>query len=544
MMRDKLMSEKRKLYLGSIKLASGTMLSRIAGFIREILMANYIGGGALRDIFVAAYTIPNLFRRILGEKAMESSFLPVYRGLLSKGETGTASRLAAGIFKIVFISSLTIVLAGLVFRNYLPYITASGFTDSAPLKALGGNSMLSAAVKLSAILLPFLLFSSIFAFLGAVLLSREKFGYYSIIPFFANIFIILFLVAAYKKYGYFSLGYAFVSMAFFECLLAGYFVFKASPPEKNKTANENEYKKSRREVVVNSGPILLDSVVEKAGAVFDIQLASHIAIGSVAALSYARGILLLPFAIISLSINRAILPTFTTRIALKKHEGLTDIIFYGIRTNLFLLLPAAAGLFGLRNEIISVIYERGAFTHMNTVRTGLAMGCYAPALVGMSLVALLSRFFYAMRDTRTPLQVSVFTLCAHIILCFLLYRTSLAHGGIALATSISYLMNAAVLLYLLKSGMSSLTELDYRPLIIPVLKILLNSAIMLAAIMLLNRFLPHAFLFGRYGRTVIIIISGTVVYFLMSILFRTPEVDEISAKIKCRFITRKNNFDA
>ncbi|NOZ13269.1 MAG: murein biosynthesis integral membrane protein MurJ [Acidobacteria bacterium] len=422
-----------KVLKGGAVLTSGTLLSRILGFVREILAAAFFGGGRLYDAFVIAFSIPALFRRILGEEMFERAFMPPFERLRSQGRAGMARHL---IIRIFLILTLVLIVLTAVLFFFMPALVSFLAPGLSPETA-------GEAVLLGKQILPFLILISFSTLTGAVLLFSDRKAVYSTAPAVMNTVIILVLLAFHRHLGITALIIAYLSGAgaFFLFQLPAFFKvmksLKRNEPENGKDPLNHSLKESSR--------IFVTALANKGVEVVDRMVASLVGFGAISSLWYSFRIVQLPFSIISLAINRSIAPELSRLRGSRNYRDFGTLIHLGFDFNLFLLVPVTIFFMAFSREVITLFYFRGAFTLAAVDRTSLAFFYYALAITPMGLIALLNRIFAAFENNRAPMRVAVFGAVLNVFLDFILYRTPLKQGGIALATAISIFVQVLLL---------------------------------------------------------------------------------------------------
>ncbi|NOY24067.1 MAG: murein biosynthesis integral membrane protein MurJ [Acidobacteria bacterium] len=414
-----------KVLKGGAVLTSGTLLSRVLGFVREILAAAFFGGGRLYDAFVIAFSVPALFRRILGEEMFERAFMPPFERLRSQGQASTARRLVIRIFFVLGLVLLVLTAVLFFFMPTLVHFLAPGLSPDTAREA----------VLLGKQVLPFLTLISFSTLTGAVLLFSDRKVVYSTAPAVMNVVIILALIAFHRHLGITALIIAYLSgaAAFFLFQLPVFFRVMKNLKE-DKTANgEDPLNHSLKE----SSRIFVTALANKGVEIVDRMVASLVGSGAISSLWYSFRIIHLPFAIMGLAISRSIAPELSRLRGSRNYRDFGNVIHLGVDTNLFLLVPVTIFFMIFSREVITLFYFRGAFTLTAVDRTSLAFFYYALAILPMGLIALLNRIFSAFENNRAPMRVAVFGACLNVFLDFILYQTPLKQGGIALATAIS-----------------------------------------------------------------------------------------------------------
>ncbi len=437
----------RKIYSGSLKLATGTLGSRVLGFLREILAARFVGAGHEMDVFVLAYRIPNLVRQILGEKAAESAYLPVFKTLLAQGKEKDAHEVSADLFKSLILCLGLFVVIGLLLAPVFVSLVGRGYVGEI---MPDGSGKYEAAVGMTRLLLPYIVFVGFFSFLGARLLAFERFGTYATAPLVANAIAVIVIVATAPVAGWYCVAWGALAAAASECLF-----FLVLTKDRHLLFQRPFFRirwgnLHLRRAVRLWMPIVAGSGLEKTGSMIEIYMAAFLGKGAAAALYYANLLTLLAFSVLGLSFNRSVIPHLTEQGAKGNFTEFRKTVSAGIRLNLLLLLPAACLLFVLARPLLQLFFEGGRFDAEATGRVALTLQAYSIGLLAMGWVNLLSRSFYALLDTRTPLFVSAGALVLNVTLNFLLWKTPLRQAGLALAASISFWASAVALALLLQ----------------------------------------------------------------------------------------------
>lgn len=424
-----------RIIRGFAALATGTMVSRATGMLREMALAFYLGSGAVMDAFVVAFTLPNLFRRILGEKVLESAVLPTYKQLCNAGKHQEAADLIKTTLLLIVAIGAFVTGLGIAFTPTLVTLFAPGFCPETHLLA----------VKMGRIMFPFLILISVAAMFGVILQSRERFGVYGIIPALFNIAIIISLWVGLNRFG--------PEIAAWGVLAGGLLEGLAMIPIVRQTfsfrgAKVRPHSPSVRQVNRLAIPVFLETILDKSIVLVDRRLASIVSAGSIAALGYAFRLLQLPYGILVLALAR----TFYQHLvdAAGNVAQFTRMTGMALRSVLAVMTPCAAILIVFSDLIVRIVYQRGAFDEQSVRLTSSAFACYGIGIIGMTALAILTRAFNALKDTRTPVKVSVAMMIINIILNYLLVHTSLRHAGLALASSVAYWFAGISLFFLLR----------------------------------------------------------------------------------------------
>ncbi len=431
----------KRIVKSGVLISLGTFLSRILGLLREIITAGYFGATSSFDSFVVAFTIPNLFRRVLGEEMFERAFMPRFKRLKEEGKTASAKRF---FLKIVFFTFFASILACFLIYLFIPqliHFIAPGLKGNAYNEAIGF------AYKL----VPFLFLIAFATLLGAFLLFNGRSFLYAIAPAFMNAGIILFLVLFYKKLGEISIVYAYLSGALLFLIVQIPFVAKVYLSLKVENREEDNVNESRefKSSLFEGGKIFLLSIINKSVEIVDRLVASLVGSGAISSLWYSFRVIHLPFAFFSLAISRALAPEFSKLKGKKDNAAFSSLIGKGLLINLAILLPVSVFFLLFPEQIISIFYKRGNFGAHSLALTSKAFFYYSFALLPMGMLAVLGRAYSSLENNTYPLIASVIGAILNIILDFALYRTNLQQGGIALATAISILAQVIMLFLLL-----------------------------------------------------------------------------------------------
>lgn len=450
----------RRIFRNLFDLVSGTLVSRVLGFLRELVTASYFGTSKAMDLFVIAFTIPTFFRRFLGEDVVERAFMPPFKRLISQKKNQAAWRLLSSCFNLMLIA-LVIFMALLYFITpLLVKILAPGLEPS----------LMPLAITMTYWILPFMIIIGMAAFVGGMLNFFEMNKIYSLAPALLSVGIIIGIMILKPLMernsidGMYALPAGFLLGGLLEFLIQIPFLFKhkirVATEAKYVAAidvSENEFKNVSRE----SGFIALRSLADKTVEIIDRRLASFFIAGSIASLWYAQRLIQLPEAIIGLSISRALVPYLTERKALAAENDFVDGLKLGIRLNFYLNLPMMLVIILMSDSIINIVYRRGAFDAESVALTSLAFWCYTFGLLGLGLSTFFSQIFSIFQKNKIPFYTSIAAAGLNILLKFILVKTPLKHGGIALATSIAYTVYAGLLFHYLKREINHAIRFGY-----------------------------------------------------------------------------------
>ncbi len=459
---------------GFAQIGAGTLVSRVSGFAREVVTAAFFGAGTSMDIFVAAFTIPNLLCRTLGETAVESAFMPLFKGIHAQGEHRRAWRLATNALAALAIVLVIVVLIGIAAAPLLVRIVAHGFT----------GEVADATIRMTRLMFPFGLLIGLAALMGAILLAFRRYRVYSLAPILLNVGIIVSVLTLSGRLDYVSLGVG--------VLVGGLLQFLVQVPFAARLARRDGERLFRApsgfrdadlaRVSGLTGPVVLAAGIQRVGVVVDRTIASFLVPGSISSLYYSFRLVHLPYAILALAAGRAVAPVLAEHHALGRHAEFRSALLSGIRMNLVSLVPVVLLSVWYARPIVGIIYQRGAFDETDLAMTASAFALYAVGLVGMGGVFLFIRAFASRLNTKTPVKVSLVAFALSVVLKLLLVRTPLAHAGLALATSLAATVHAIILFVILNRTAPEGAALRSRDLLPTAGKVALASAALLAAV--------------------------------------------------------------
>jgi putative peptidoglycan lipid II flippase len=422
--------------LRSIATVGGyTMASRVLGFLRDVLVAAYLGAGPVADAFFVAFKFPNFFRRLFAEGAFNAAFVPMFAGRIATSGKQAAKAFAEDTLAVLLAVLLLLVIVVEAVMPWFMMAAAPGFVREPEKFRL--------AVDFTRITFPYLLFISLVSLQGGVLNSLDRFAAVAATPVLLNLCLIGALIGLNPisptpghalAWGVALAGVAqFIWLAWF-CGRAGMGLALPRPrlsPEVKR-------------LLTLMLPAALGSGVVQVNLLIDIVLASLLPTGAVSFLYYADRIYELPLAVIGIAIGTAILPLLARQVRRDEHAAAVATQNRALEAALLLTLPAAAALIVLDRWIIAVLFERGAFGRAEVLATAAALSAYAIGLPAYVLIKVLAPCFYAREDTRTPVKIAVLCVVVNTAVAFALMQV-FAHVGIALATVVSAWLNAGLL---------------------------------------------------------------------------------------------------
>jgi putative peptidoglycan lipid II flippase len=427
------------LFRSVATVGSLTMVSRLFGFVRDILTAAILGAGPVADAFFVAQRLPNLFRSLFAEGAFSAAFVPLANRALVEGGTPALKDFAEEAFSVLFAALLVFVILGEIFMPWVMNVIAPGF------EAEAGKFQL--VVVLTRITFPYLLFISLTALQGGLLNTVDRFAAAAATPVLLNLFLIaaLLLMTALHwtdgevlAWALTASGIAQFCWLMMSCHRAGIGLRLRFP----------RLTPSVRQTLKIMGPGVLGAGVTQLNLLVSTALASMLPSGSVSYLYYADRLNQLPLGVVGIAVATAILPPLSRQVRGGDVEGAVATQNRGLELALLLTLPAATALAILALPILSTLFERGAFGPTEAAETASALIAYAVGLPAFVLVKVLAPAFFARHDTATPVKVAMVSLATNLLLTLVLMRF-FAHVGVAIALSAAGWLQAGLLMALL-----------------------------------------------------------------------------------------------
>lgn len=439
------MSEKRNIARAAGILGSATMLSRVMGMVRDMVVSRLFGAGLATDAFFAAFQIPNMLRRFFAEGALTAAFVPTFSSTLARRGDEKARELANICFTLLTIVMAFITLAGILFSPVIVGMMFPGF------RAEPGKFEL--AVLLNRLMFPYIFFISLVALCMGILNTLRHFFTPAISTVFLNISMIL---AALCLRGFFEAPITALAVG---VLIGGCIQLALQLPVLWSKgfplkADFNFSSPEVRTIALLMLPSVFGVGVYYLNITVSAILASLLPQGSISYLYYAQRLFEFPQGIFTASVAQAVLPSMSRQAAAGDLEGMKSSLSFGVRLMLFITIPAMAGLIVCSTPIFSLIFMGGAFDYATAVNSASALLYYSMGLSFVALTRVLAPVFYALKDTKTPVYTALIAFIVNLCLSLALMGP-LKHGGLALATTISALCNMLLLLWLLKRRIGS-----------------------------------------------------------------------------------------
>ncbi len=413
-----------------------TLVNRILGFVRTVLMANVLGVGIVTDAFFIAFKVAEFFRRFFAEGTFNAAFVPLYIENLKTGGRIAARRFSGEVAVVFGGVFLAVTVGAIVSMPALMTVVAAGFADEPERFAI--------TVELTRIAFPYFLFMVLVAMLGGMLNAVDRFVATAAAPLSLNVVLISVLVALGAgvmwspghalAWGLTAAGLGHFLAVACACKRAD-ILFSLPRPRLTPGV---------RRLATLMTPALIGSGVVQINLVVDVILASSLKEGSISYLYYADRVYQLPLAVIGIAVGTALLPLLTRQLQTGELDAAQDSQNRAIEVGLALTLPATAALLVIAGPITVVLFQRGAFDSAAMEATAAALAAYAAGLPAYVLIRTLTPGYFARQDTRTPLNVAAATMVVNVALAVALMQ-ALAHVGIALATALAAWFNALAL---------------------------------------------------------------------------------------------------
>jgi len=418
---------------------SYTLISRIFGFVRDILTAAILGAGPIADAFFVAQRLPNLFRSLFAEGAFSAAFVPLFAGTMAEHGREWARIFAEEVLAVLLAALLGFILLGEIFMPEVMQVIAPGFSEE--------PGKFDLAVDLARITFPYLLFIALVALQGGVLNSVDRFAAAAATPVLLNLFLIaaLLLMRRFDWHDGRALAWAVTAAGFAQFL---WLLFSCGRAGLALRLPRPRLTPAVRRTLAVMAPGTIGAGVTQLNLLISTALASFLPSGSVSYLYYADRLNQLPLGVVGIAVGTAILPSLSRQVRLGQLGDAVATQNRGIEMALLLTLPAAVALAVLATPILAVLFQRGAFGPADTAATAAALAAYAAGLPAFVLIKVLAPAFFARHDTATPVKIAVAAMALNLSLTLILMQF-LAHVGIALATTAAGWLNALTLLVLL-----------------------------------------------------------------------------------------------
>ena len=463
------------LLRSSATVGAATMLSRVLGLVRDVVLANVIGANGNADAFFVAFKIPNFLRRLFAEGAFAQAFVPVLADTREKGGLKAVRELVDRVAGVLGGTLLVLTLLTIFASPVVATIFAPGFLRDPAKLALTGD--------LIKITFPYLLLISLTGFAGAILNTYHRFAVPALTPVLLNLSLIaaaLWLTPAFEEPA-FALALGVLIAGFAQLLFQVPALAGIDLVPRPRWAPEHD---GVKRILVLMVPALFGVSVSQINLLLDTVLASLLPTGSVSWLYYSDRLTELPLGVFAIAIATVILPTLSGQRARADDPAFSETLSWAIRSVLLIAIPATVALAFLAEPLLVTLFQYGAFGAQDRVMAAVSLQAYSLGLGAFMLVKVLAPGFYAREDMKTPVRIGIIAMGTNMVLNLLfvlplLWWFNIGHAGLALATSVSAWLNAALLYRGLRlDGVLSITGIPVGWMVRVVLATLLMTLVL------------------------------------------------------------------
>ncbi len=496
-----------------------TGVSRILGFVRDVMTAAILGAGPVADAFIVALKLPNLFRRITGEGAFSVSFVPLYTSKLQKEGEGPADEFASNAFAVMTTLLTPFVILCMVAMPLVIKVIAPGFDV--------GQERYELAVEMTRITFPYLLLISLSALIGGVLNAHEKFAPFAAAPIVFNLSLIaaLWFLSPLLETGGHALSWGLFAAGILQFLglLASLKYYKIG-----LHVRLPKFDADIKTLFKLMGPGVIGAGVMHINLFVDVMIASLLPEGSISYLYYADRLNQLPLGMVGIAVGTALLPMLSRTMASGNVQEGRELFNRALEICLILALPAGVAMLVTAEPLIKILFERGNFEADDALITAHVLMGYALGVPAYVACKVLSTTYYARHDTASPVKVAVVCAVANIILA-LIFMQFWGVAGIALSTGICGWMQ----FFLLRRGLrgNDVTAPDARfkrrfP------RIVLSTCLMAAVLVIVSQLLGNLYngnQFEKIAALLILVASGLTSYSLAIFGSGTIQIKDIKS---------------
>ncbi|NLC68639.1 MAG: murein biosynthesis integral membrane protein MurJ [Clostridiaceae bacterium] len=506
---------------------SSMILSRITGFLRSTLIPNMLSRTE-SDALFAAFKTTDLMYNLLVGGSIAAALIPVLSGYLARGREEEGWKVVGSFINVIFIAMVIISGLGIIFAPQVVSLTAPGYNPETT----------SLTIALTRILFPSVIFIMLAGLTNGVLNSYQRFAAAAYGPSIYNLGSVL-SILIFHDTGVEKVAFGIMTSAFI------YFLFQLSFAHRNMKYYRLKIHFKHpgfKRIVKLAIPSLLASSIVQINTVISQSYTSNFEKGSVTALTNANDIWQLPYGIFAMGMGTAILPTLSEKLAVGEKEAFKKIFDKSVKSMLILVIPSAVGFIVLREPVISAIYKWSVNFGADRINmTGSILMFFSLALLSQSILAIVNRAFYACNDTKTPLYSGAVSIVSNALLCYIFFNyTSIGASGMAMAYSISSMVNLAILMYALGRKIKGIYSDQWLKFII---KTVVASAIMGIMVFLFKGLIPVDFsrpfsIDSKMAELLylfLMIAFGVMAYFVIMVLMGIKEVTYLLGIIKNKF---------
>jgi len=507
------MSENAGITRAAGAISGITMISRVLGLVRDMVLAATLGASVFSDAFFAAFRISNMLRELFAEGSMSAAFIPVFTEYYSLRSKEEARELASSVFNVLMVMLFGVTMLGILFAPYIVDVMVAGFKDP---------EQISTTVYLTRIMFPYILFIGLAAVTMGVLNSTGSFAAPAFAPVLLNVCIIsaAFLIAPHFEMPETGIALGVVVGGAMQLAIQ-------LPPLRKKGMSIFWVVKPMHEGVKRVFklivPIVGSLAVTQINLFVSTLLASFLMAGSITYLYYATRLYQFPHGVFGIALATAILPSLSRQASAGDTDALKDTMSFGIRYILFINIPAAVGLAVLAVPITSLLLQRADFGYDDTLNTAYALYFFSVGLWAFSSVRVVNAAFYSLNDTKTPVKTAFVSAVANVALSLALMGP-LGFGGLALANSLAAMLNVSMLLYVFRSRLG---RFGLRRILTSFAKTALASSVMGVVCYYITRGGPwseNGMVLDKLLLVCAGVSGGAFVYFLIQLFLKSEEL--------------------
>ncbi|MFT0549099.1 murein biosynthesis integral membrane protein MurJ [Allopusillimonas ginsengisoli] len=426
--------------------SSFTLISRVTGLVRDVLIASTFGAGPLTDAFWVAFRIPNLLRRLFAEGAFAQAFVPILGEARSTRSASDVQLLLDRVALLLTVTLMLVTALGMLASPWVVSAMASG------MRAPERHTEFEAAVWMTRLMFPYILCMSLVAFASGVLNTWSRFAVPALTPVLLNLSMIgaAVFLARYFDTPIYALAVGVMIGGTLQLVVQWSALAKLKLlPRYSLRVGQAWQDTTVQRILRQMMPAILGVSVAQISLLINTNIATWLAPGSVTWLSFADRLMEFPTALLGVALGTVLLPTLSAAHARQDHAGYSALLDWGLRMVLLLGLPAALGLAMLSDGLVATLFNYGAFSGHDVMQTRVAVMAYSVGLVGLLAIKILGPGFYAKQDIRTPVKIAILVLVLTQAFNVILVPV-FAHAGLALSIGLGAMINALLLVVLLR----------------------------------------------------------------------------------------------
>lgn len=428
----------QKLLKSTAVVSAMTLISRVSGLVRDVVMANILGSSALSDAFFVAFRIPNFLRRIFAEGAFSQAFVPVFSELTEQN-TIEAKRFVNASAGLLALSTFILTVIGMIFAPFIVSVFAPGFVDD--------PEKFSATVDSLRIMFPYLFCISLVAMSAGVLNTVNRFAIPAVTPVLLNVCLIvaMLVLVPYVGNAAQALAIGVLVAGFVQLLFQLPSLYKEGYLPRPVIDRSNPHV---RKVFTLMLPAVFSVSVAQVNMLVNTFLASFLVTGSVTWLYYSDRLMEFPVGVFGIALATVVLPSLSKAHTSGTAQDFSDMMDWALRWVVLIAVPATAALYLLATPLLSTIFQYNEFDANDVEMSAVALKAFAVGVCGFIFVKVLAPGFFARQDTKTPMKIAIVAVIVNVVLSVILVRT-MSHTGLALAISIAAWCNSVLLFIVL-----------------------------------------------------------------------------------------------